>query len=65
MSRKDFELIANALNMAGWVKSAGRLVRPKNHKTYCVCVASALAITNPRFDRTRFLSACGVEEPKK
>ena len=58
MTRKDYILIAAALNS----------VRPHNHDfsdvvkcdAHAHAVAEALAQDNPRFDRARFLTACGV-----
>lgn len=72
MTRKDFELIARAVRHArptvspadhrsgsrGWaVVSAGHMTA--NH--VALFLADELAATNPRFDRERFLKACGVE----
>jgi len=55
MTKKDFELIAAAL--ARCKPSA------LNTAWYNVvyALADALATTNPRFDRARFLAACGVQ----
>ena len=47
MTRKHFKLIADALKVA----NADLAV--------CVAMADALASTNGRFDRQRFLTACG------
>ena len=52
MTKKDFELIASALRRLG----AGHA-----WKDTCLAMADALANTNPRFDRARFLAACGVQ----
>ena len=66
MTRKDFELIAaairtrvpslsartNAAMDAGAFQACGDIARR---------LADTLASTNPRFDRARFLRACGVE----
>jgi hypothetical protein len=51
MTRRDFELIARAVRSAAVVGRVGFVARP---------LADALASTNPRFDRGRFLEACGV-----
>jgi hypothetical protein len=51
MTKKHFELIAKAM-----AQSSGQL----GHKEACQALASALAGSNPRFDQTRFLAACGV-----
>lgn len=58
MTKKDFELIANALrvakqdcvsdaSLAGWAHTVA-------------VITTTLATTNPRFDRARFLLAAGV-----
>jgi hypothetical protein len=59
MTRKDYVLLAEALAS----------VRPSVHDTRqsdvhmrdCRAVAEALARENERFDRARFLKACGIE----
>lgn len=58
MTRKDFELIANAIKpLTNPLHSdAGRLTAEAIAKN----LANALAKENPRFDRPRFLAACGV-----
>lgn len=66
MTRKDFELIARAL------RDARPAVTSRNEEmtrerlsaldTAAQLVASELESTNPRFNRGRFLKACGVEE---
>ena len=55
MSRKDYQAIANALNALG----------AKTHNWQAVAlaanaIADTLAADNARFDRVRFLQACGV-----
>jgi hypothetical protein len=61
MTRKDFELIAAVLKAKSpWIKDCRPPYREivgelaKDFATMC-------AAQNPRFDRTRFLKACGVE----
>jgi hypothetical protein len=60
MTRKDYELIARAVKISGmsWEKGA-------TPDTVIREVAGQLAYTleleNPRFDRARFLAACGVK----
>lgn len=60
MTRKDFVLLAQALKNsapgAGILDSARHL----QYARTCAFVADILATTNPRFDRARFLTACGV-----
>jgi hypothetical protein len=68
MSRQDFRLIADTIrqlpsfecktkqgNITNTVPDAVRF------DALCNRFADALAITNPRFNRTRFLKACGME----
>lgn len=62
MTRKDYELIAKAIY--------GSLIQSKSldwqdlyaeqHRITARHIANALERTNPRFDRERFLTACGV-----
>lgn len=56
MTRKNFNAIANAVNIDPADLSATALKRDiaKN-------IADVCADTNPNFDRARFLEACGVE----
>lgn len=58
MTKKDFELIAAAV-----VRT--RAMYPGEAHRYALndvsmTLADALATTNPRFDRAKFLQACGV-----
>jgi hypothetical protein len=62
MTRKDYVLIAEA---AATARPNPRSDRGKDwydgwHVTVCA-LANALANDNPRFDRERFLKACGVQ----
>lgn len=60
MTRKDFELIAAALADARrLILSQERCGAAKAHDLAALCVAQALATTNPRFDQRRFLIAAG------
>ena len=68
MTRKDFELIANAIkatranherDAAAGFQYQADFMDGVNAATYTL--ADALATTNPNFDRARFLKACGVE----
>lgn len=60
MTRKDFELIAGILNQNGAGFSEGdegyTLTR-----ILAAQFANALEQENPRFNRERFLAACGVK----
>jgi hypothetical protein len=53
MTKKDFELIADVIGKA-WHGSADTRADIAN------AFADELEETNPRFDRARFLTACGV-----
>jgi hypothetical protein len=53
MTKKDFELIAEALFLSREAED--------DIANICQRMADTLATTNPRFDRERFLIACGVK----
>jgi hypothetical protein len=55
MTRKDYVMIAQVIS-----ESQG-LTRSDIIDTVAERLADALAIDNPRFDRARFLAACGVK----
>lgn len=59
MTRKDYELIALALRDAreGCVSDAQRIANSMAAQS----IAQRLADENGRFDRERFLRACGVQ----
>lgn len=59
MTRKDFELIAGALLAAKNLGDDNEGAVPFGE--ICQILADSLATTNPRFDRVRFLRACGLE----
>ena len=68
MTRKDYQLIADALNSA---HSAGTPAHFLNDygkgRRYAVeniahSLADALASDNPRFQRAKFLAACGLSD---
>jgi hypothetical protein len=54
MTRKDYELIAQTLRYADEIVDEIAL------EALAEVFANALVITNPAFDRARFLKACGV-----
>ena len=69
LSKKHFEMLARGLSNN---KPRNPAVPPREHKAALkhrtlqwkadVCaIADMLATTNPRFDRERFLKACGYE----
>jgi hypothetical protein len=52
MSRKDFVLIAATIKALA--------ISPEDRKRVAEDFAYTLRTTNPNFNRTRFLTACGV-----
>lgn len=62
MTRKDYILIANAF--AEQIRITNLLVPPSTERDRVVQVATAVATllgrANPRFNRRKFLEACGV-----
>jgi hypothetical protein len=63
MTRKDFELIAKAIKSA---VDYEQTFEDSNTGTRSIAgvafnLADALADTNDRFDRAKFLKACGVQ----
>ena len=56
MTRKDFELIANIIYSLNVDSSDDRIDR------IALVFADRLKTANDRFDRSRFLEACGVTE---
>ncbi len=56
MTRKVYILIAAAINRV----VDDRTNDPETTLICCLNIADALATDNPRFDRERFLKACGV-----
>lgn len=57
MTKKDYELIANCINYSlvrGWITVDSSYFMARYF-------AVALLATNPRFDRNKFLMACGAE----
>lgn len=63
MTRKDYVLIAEALKHArDQIPATGEHVAHEllGNSSSARSIANALADDNPRFDRARFLQACGV-----
>jgi hypothetical protein len=61
MTRKDYELIAKAINLA--VRGAIALDRPLSELRFLAAtLAMDLRRDNPRFDEDKFLKACGLGE---
>ena len=66
MTRKDFELIADAIrdSIINY-RTVDRSHLDEPAAMYYAVVAElsgALARNNPRFDRARFIAACGIKE---
>lgn len=64
MTRKDYIKLAAAMKEAMQETARSpRAIAWNDAVTYAAGrVADALASDNPRFDRARFLTACGVED---
>lgn len=58
MTRKDYQLIAAALYRARPTEASGAL-EVLQWVSDSLSIADALQADNPRFDRRRFLAACG------
>lgn len=64
MTKKDFELIAGALNSArvsNTLNNPNKALYLNGIDNAAHLLAQKLAATNERFDRERFLKACGCE----
>ena len=60
MTRKDYELIAAATRDALHSARPWSEDKEEGIRLTARSIADALAADNPRFDRSRFLAACGV-----
>lgn len=61
MTKKDYELIATILDGQTIVAPSQMAAACREQRdAYARAFADALARENPRFDRERFLRACGV-----
>lgn len=60
MTKKDFELIADAIKLAREYAAAHPEQNADVGVTITLTLSSALATTNPRFDSKRFQEACGL-----
>jgi hypothetical protein len=58
MTRKDFQLIADALKDSKPTTGEARAIHDQWNLTVSK-VTDSLATTNPRFDRKAFVKACG------
>ena len=61
MTRKDYILIAAALKAARDYSTAHHEQPADTFVTAVLTLCDRLAQDNPRFDRGRFLKACGVQ----
>jgi len=62
MTKKDFELIAKVIkDLAQDQKERGAFANNPDLETVANWFALELEETNPRFDRARFVDACGVK----
>src|SRR3990167_1661587 len=67
MTKKDYELIAGAIKRCDWdidalrATKSDKLVMRDCLKAISLELAHRLANENPRFDREKFLTACGVK----
>lgn len=63
MTRKDYQLIANTLAAErAYHADLGQAYAAETVESVAARLADELADDNPRFDRERFLKACGVGE---
>ena len=66
MTRKDYVMLAEAIKGAGGFNLAApvevRSLIREGHRQVAILIADALEEDNPRFDRDRFIKACGVED---
>lgn len=58
MTRKDFELIAEAMRWS-LTHGTGQQHAVEQHRLAVQNLANSLRSTNPRFDVQRFVAACG------
>lgn len=56
MSKKDYELIARVVRSTDFAQSS-----TKNLETLANGLANALERDNPKFDKIKFLTACGID----
>lgn len=62
MTKKYYELVAGVLNAARTVRcSEERTYRPAIVNEIALGLAREFAADNPRFDRERFMQACGLK----
>lgn len=67
MTKKDFELIADAIrDVYEYQKDSdgrgSKKIKQGAIRAAADSLSEALARTNPRFDRARFMAACGIDQ---
>lgn len=67
MTKKDYELIAGVVGdfeqrLGNWFNGQERQQRQEIHAELAHGMANALEADNLRFDRNKFLEACGVTQ---
>lgn len=60
MTRKDFVAIAEAIKDARDALGFSDSIESRVLDSMAKSIANVCATTNPRFDRSKFLEACGV-----
>ena len=62
MTRKDYVAIAAALHRTGMASRIGKGMNGEQALRLAAAdIAATMAADNPRFDRERFLKACGMQ----
>lgn len=59
MTKKDYELIANTLLTC---RDNAQGINTVTYQKICESFSYRLRDENPKFDRTKFLTACGIQE---
>lgn len=59
MTRKHYKMIANAINCVGYFRD---MCCYETKAEISKTIAAELAKDNPKFNRDKFLKACGVDE---
>jgi hypothetical protein len=61
MTKKDYELIAAAINLVGYANVSNEAAQTTLNKLARL-LAEQLGNDNPRFNRDKFLQACGITQ---
>ncbi len=65
MTKKDYELIARSVWRSGYVPDKNKVrqvAKTAMRRLIAIDLASSLKEDNPRFDREKFMSACGITQ---